>query len=103
MFSAIACCQTFFFFYIDYLQRVQDKVATVSEISQHTTVLPNEGFTDVPSDTLYMIIGKFVLFTEASCRYAISAFKSVAITAPCLCATAALRFETDSAFFPERC
>lgn len=81
MFSAIACCQTFFFFYIDYSQPVEDKVATISEISPHWTALPNEGFTDVPSDTLYMIIGKFVLFTEASCRYAVSAFESVAITA----------------------
>jgi hypothetical protein len=66
MYSAIACCQTFFFFYIDYLQRVQDKVAILSEISQNRVAFPNEGFTDVPSDTLYMIIGKFVLFTEAS-------------------------------------
>lgn len=58
-------------FYFNHWQFAQSVYPIISKSFIHATTLLNEKFVDVLSNTLYMIIGKFVLFTETSCSYSV--------------------------------
>lgn len=58
-------------FYFDHWKVDQSVYPIIFKSSIHMTPFLNERFAYVLPSTLYMIIGKFVLFTETSCSYSV--------------------------------